>query len=372
MFGTHFKRQVEKLLEPAGICINGPNAWDIRVHDNRLFQRMLAHGNLGFGEAYMDGWWDCDAIDELFFRILRNRINKKIPTFGLLAGSLAGRIFNFQIPSRAFTIGERHYNTGNDLFTAMLDPGMNYSCAYWENCNNIEQAQQNKLRLIFDKLMLQPGMNVLDIGCGWGGAAMYAAKHYGAKVTGITVSSKQADFAREFCNDLPVSIKLCDYRDLNAKYDRVYSIGMFEHVGYKNYRRYFKVVERCLSPDGLCLLHTIGGNEPATSTDPWISKYIFPNSMIPSASQITAAYERTFALEDWHVFAHDYYLTLKSWHENVQKNRNMLANNYSERFFRMWEYYLLSCAGAFRARKLQVWQILLSPKGVTGMFRVPR
>lgn len=372
MFGTHFKRQVEKLLEPAGICINGPNAWDIRVHDNRLFQRMLAHGNLGFGEAYMDGWWDCGAIDELFFRILHNRINKKIPTFGLLAGSLAGRIFNFQIPSRAFTIGERHYNTGNDLFTAMLDPGMNYSCAYWENCNNIEQAQQNKLRLIFDKLMLQPGMNVLDIGCGWGGAAMYAAKHYGAKVTGITVSSKQADFAREFCNDLPVSIKLCDYRDLNAKYDRVYSIGMFEHVGYKNYRRYFKVVERCLSPDGLCLLHTIGGNEPATSTDPWISKYIFPNSMIPSASQITAAYERTFVLEDWHVFAHDYYLTLKSWHENVQKNRNMLANNYSERFFRMWEYYLLSCAGAFRARKLQVWQILLSPKGVTGMFRVPR
>ncbi len=372
MFDTHFKRQVEKLLEPAGISINGTNAWDIRVHDNRLFQRMLAHGNLGFGEAYMDGWWDCDAIDELFFRILHNRINKKIATFGLLASSIAGRIFNFQIPSRAFTVGERHYNTGNDLFTAMLDPGMNYSCAYWENCNNLEEAQQNKLRLIFDKLRLEPGMHVLDIGCGWGGAAIYAVKHYGVKVTGITVSSKQAKLAQVFCRDLPVSIKLCDYRDLNDKYDRVYSIGMFEHVGHKNYRRYFKVIDRCLSPKGLCLLHTIGGNEAATCTDPWISKYIFPNSMIPSASQITSTYEGIFVLEDWHVFAYDYYLTLKSWHKNVQRSLDRLSSNYSKRFFRMWEYYLLSCAGAFRARKLQIWQLLLSPQGVTGKFRVPR
>ena len=372
MFGRYFKQKLEKLLEPAGICINGTNAWDIRVHDNRLFQRMLAQGNLGFGEAYMDGWWDCDAIDELFFRILHNRINKKIATFGLFTSSLAGYIFNLQIPSRAFTVGERHYNTGNDLFTAMLDPGMNYSCAYWENCNNLEEAQQNKLRLIFDKLMLEPGMHVLDIGCGWGGAAIYAVKHYGVKVTGITVSSKQAKLAQMFCRDLPVSIKLCDYRDLNDKYDRVYSIGMFEHVGYKNYRHYFKVIDQCLSTEGLCLLHTIGGNESSTSTDPWISKYIFPNSMIPSASQITSAYEGVFVLEDWHVFAYDYYLTLKSWHENVQKNIERLTSNYSKRFFRMWEYYLLSCAGAFRARKLQIWQILLSPQGVTGRFRVPR
>lgn len=372
MFDTHFKRQVEHLLEPAGISINGKNAWDIKVHNNRLFQRMLVHGNLGFGEAYMDGWWDCDALDELFFRILHNRINKKINTFGLFAASLAGHIFNFQIPSRAFTVGERHYNTGNDLFTIMLDPGMNYSCAYWKSGGDLEQAQQNKLRLVFDKLMLAPGMKVLDIGCGWGGAAMYAAEHYGVTVTGITVSSKQAEYARKVCSGLPVSIKLCDYRDLNEKYDRIYSIGMFEHVGHKNYRNYFEVINRCLSSDGLCLLHTIGGNQPSTCTDPWISRYIFPNSMIPSASQIASAYEEIFVLEDWHVFAHDYYLTLKSWHENVQRNLENLKTSYSERFFRMWEYYLLSCAGAFRARKLQIWQILFSPKGITGLYRTPR
>ncbi|UZJ40274.1 cyclopropane fatty acyl phospholipid synthase [Prosthecochloris sp. SCSIO W1101] len=372
MFDTQFKRQVENLLEPAGISINGTNAWDIRVHDSRLFQRILAHGNLGFGEAYMDAWWDCDAIDELFFRILHNRINKKIATFGIFASSLAGRIFNLQIPSRAFTVGERHYNTGNDLFSLMLDTGMNYSCAYWENCNNLEQAQQKKLQLIFDKLKLKPGMKVLDIGCGWGGAALYAAKHYGVNVTGITVSNKQAQFAQQFCNDPSVSIKLCDYRSLNDKYDRIYSIGMFEHVGHKNYRHYFEVIDQCLAKDGLCLIHTIGGNEPSTSTDPWISKYIFPNSMIPAASQITDAYEGIFVLEDWHVFAHDYYLTLKSWHQNVQKNLEKLNQQYSERFFRMWKYYLLSCAGAFRARKLQIWQILLSPQGIKGLYRVPR
>ncbi len=372
MFDKYLKKQVEKLLEPAGILINGPNPWDIRVHDNRLFQRLLANGNLGFGEAYMDGWWDCDAIDELFSRILSNRINEKVVTFRLIAGSLIGHLFNLQIPSRAFTVGERHYNTGNDLFTTMLDPGMNYSCAYWENCGTLDEAQQSKLQLVFGKLMLQPDMKVLDIGCGWGGAAKYAAEHYNTEVIGITVSNKQADFARKLCGNLPVSIKHCDYRELGETYDRIYSIGMFEHVGHKNYRHYFKVIKRCLSSEGLFLLHTIGGNESSTSTDPWISKYIFPNSMIPSASQITAAYEGLLVLEDWHVFAHDYYLTLKSWHENVQKNRDRLADRYTNRFFRMWEYYLLSCAGAFHARRLQVWQILLSPKGVTDTFRVPR
>ncbi len=372
MFDTHCKRQIEKLLEPAGISVNGSNAWDIRVHDNRLFRRMLAYGNLGFGEAYMDGWWDCDAIDELFFRILHNRVNQKINTFGRLTRSIAGHIFNLQIPSRAFTVGERHYDTGNDFFAIMLDPGMHYSCAYWNNCSNLEEAQENKLRLIFDKLMMQPGMNVLDIGCGWGGAARYAAKHYDVNVTGITVSGKQADFARAFCSDQPVSIKLCDYRQIQEKYDRIYSIGMFEHVGYKNYRRYFEVIDRCLSAEGLCLLHTIGGNEPSTCTDPWISKYIFPNSMIPSASQITKAYEGKFVLEDWHVFAYDYYLTLKTWHENILQNRHRLSVSYSDRFFRMWKYYLLSCAGAFRARLLQIWQILLSPNGIKGRYRIPR
>ncbi len=372
MFDSPFKRQVEKLLQEADIIINGPNSWDIHVHDKRLYRRIIAQGNLGFGEAYMDGWWDCAEIDELFFRILRHRVNKKLTPFARFIRSLAGHLFNFQIPSRAFTVGERHYNTGNDLFSAMLDPAMIYSCAYWNQNDTLEQAQQHKLQLIFDKLGLKAGMKILDIGCGWGGAACFAAERYGVEVTGITVSSKQAELARERCHGLPVTFKLCDYRDIEGLYDVIYSIGMFEHVGHKNYRRYFDVIDRCLAPDGLCLVHTIGSNEFSTCTDPWISKYIFPNSMIPSASQITKAYEGLFVLEDWHVFAYDYFLTLKAWHQNVKNHRNSLSAEYSDRFFRMWDFYLLSCAGAFRARLLQVWQILLSPKGVTGVFRAPR
>ncbi len=372
MFDQYCKSQVESLLDSAGIRINGPNPWDIRVHDNSLYPYIVVNGNLGFGETYMDGGWDCDALDELFYRILRNRINSKVGVLNQVAHNLIGHIRNFQNPSRSFIVGEKHYNTGNDLFAAMLDPGMNYSCGYWENCANLEDAQNRKLRLIFEKLTLQPGMKVLDIGCGWGGAARYAAENYDVKVTGITISQNQADYAKKFCANLPVSIQLCDYRTLKGTYDRIYSIGMFEHVGHKNYSHFFDVVKRCIATDGRCLLHTIGGNEPSTCTDAWISKYIFPNSMIPSASQITTAYEGKFVLEDWHVFAYDYYLTLKSWYQNVQNNRESLEAEYCERFFRMWEYYLLSCAGAFRARQLQIWQLLLSPKGITGRFRVPR
>ncbi|NEX14731.1 MAG: cyclopropane-fatty-acyl-phospholipid synthase [Prosthecochloris sp.] len=372
MFDQYCKYQVEKLFDSAGIRVNGSNPWDITVHDHSLYPCIVVNGNLGFGETYMDGCWDCDALDELFYRILRNRISRKVGVLNHLAHALIGHIRNFQNPSRSFIVGEKHYNTGNDLFAAMLDSGMNYSCGYWENCDNLEEAQNRKLRLVFEKLTLQPGMKVLDIGCGWGGAARYAAENYGVEVTGVTISQKQADYAKKYCESLPVSIQLCDYRKLQGTYDRIYSIGMFEHVGYKNYRHFFDVIDRCISTDGRCLLHTIGGNEPSTCTDPWISRYIFPNSMIPSASQITSAYEGKLVLEDWHVFAYDYYLTLKSWHQNVLNNRKNLEADYCERFFRMWEYYLLSCAGAFRARHLQIWQLLLTPKGITGRYRVPR
>ncbi len=372
MFDNYFRRQAESLLQSAGIEVDGRNAWDISVHDDRLFQRMLSKGNLGFGEAYMDGWWDCDALDQLFFRILRSGANERLLTLGMIAARLSGSLFNLQNPSRAFTVGERHYDTGNDLFEAMLDPGMNYSCAYWEECDTLHKAQEHKLLLVFEKLMLKPGMSVLDIGCGWGGAARFAAERYGVEVTGITVSREQSKHARSLCRGLPVTIELMDYRDLGRKYDRIYSIGMFEHVGYKNYRRYFRKARQSLVPDGLFLLHTIGGNRSSSSTDPWISRYVFPNSMIPSASQIAAAHEDLLVLEDWHVFSDDYYLTLKAWHENLLKKRKTLEGNYSDRFFRMWEYYLLSCAGAFRARHLHLWQLLFSLGGLTGRFRVPR
>ncbi|MEE9905721.1 MAG: cyclopropane fatty acyl phospholipid synthase [Chlorobium sp.] len=367
-----YRKRLETIFNAAGIAIDGAEEHDIRIHNHKVFRKAITQGNLGLGESYMKGWWECDALDQLFYRLLRSRADEKVKPIERIAGKMTGRMFNLQTTSRAFIIGEKHYNTGNDLFRAMLDNRMVYSCGYWDGARNLDEAQERKLRLVFDKLMLEPGMHLLDIGCGWGGAARFAAEHYGVKVTAITVSSEQAAEAKQKCENLPVTIALSDYRNVEGSFDRIYSIGMFEHVGYKNYRNYFETVKRCLKPGGLSLLHTIGGNEPCVSVDPWICRYIFPNSMIPSASQITRNAEGLFMLEDWHVFAFDYYLTLKAWHENFESRWEVLKRHYPETFRRMWNYYLLSCAGAFKARFLQLWQILFSAEGLGGTYRAPR
>ena len=367
-----FKRKLVRLLENAGITIGGPNPWDICVHDKRFYKRVLMEAHLGTGESYMDGWWECDALDEFFYRVLRKGLDRHVSALPRTIGSLAGRITNLQSPRRTFTVGETHYNIGNDLYRAMLDKRMIYSCGYWHNAESLDEAQERKLRLVFDKLMLKPGMHLLDIGCGWGGAAKFAAEEYGVAVTGITISSEQEKFARQYCAGLPVEIRLMDYRDIEGRYDRIYSIGMFEHVGHKNYRHYFQTVRKALAPDGLFLLHTIGSNLSGTNTDQWTSRYIFPNSMLPSANHIAKESERLLVLEDWHSFGHDYSLTLKAWNDNIEARRPSLSNAYSDRFFRMWRYYLLSAAGSFRARHVQLWQILFSAAGIEGIFRVPR
>lgn len=372
MFGDFFRKQLERIFEPADILIGGSRPWDIRVYNPIVYRRTITEANMGLGETYMAGYWDCDALDEFFFRLLVSKANEKVCSASMLIGRYAGAFFNFQHPSRAFTVGEKHYNTGNDMFEAMLDRRMIYSCGYWKDAANLDEAQEAKLHLVFRKLMLRPGMHILDIGCGWGGAAKFAAEHYGVSVTGSTVSSEQAELAREHCNGFPVTIELMDYRNQKGEFDRIYSIGMFEHVGYKNYHTYFETVRRCLKQGGLTLLHTIGGNLPCTSVDPWISRYIFPNSMIPCASQITRAYENLFTLEDWHVFSWDYALTLKAWNDNFERNWPSLRSRYSEEFRRMWRYYLLSCSGAFRARFIHLWQVLLSRNGLMEKTNIPR
>jgi len=253
----------------------------------------------------------------------------------------------------------------------MLDKGMNYSCGYWQKAKTLDDAQEAKLDLICRKVNLSPGMAVLDIGCGWGGFARYAAENYQANVTGITVSSKQVKWARDYCHDLPVTILLQDYRDQKGTFDRIISIGMFEHVGVKNYRKYMKVVHRCLKSDGLFLLHTIGGNRSVGTCDPWLTKYIFPNAMLPSARQITSAAEGLFVLEDWHSFGPHYDTTLMAWHDNFTWGWEQLSPGYDERFYRMWTYYILCCAGSFRARDNQLWQIVFSKKGVPDGYQRP-
>ncbi|HGM6746369.1 TPA: cyclopropane fatty acyl phospholipid synthase [Serratia marcescens] len=366
-------RIVEEMLAEAGVAINGPRAWDIRVHNPALFKRILQEGSLGFGESYMDGWWECERLDMLFTRILQAGVDERLPkSLSDIARIAYARLFNRQSRKRAWQVGKEHYDIGNDLFRAMLDPYMQYSCGYWKEAQTLEQAQQAKLRMICEKLQLKPGMTLLDIGCGWGGLAQFAAQNYGVSVHGVTISAEQQKLAQERCAGLDVDILLQDYRDLDRQFDRIVSVGMFEHVGPKNYETYFSVAARNLKPDGLFLLHTIGSNQTDLNVDAWIDKYIFPNGCLPSVRHIAEASEGRFVMEDWHNFGADYDRTLMAWLENFKRAWPDLMGGYSERFERMFTYYLNACAGAFRSRNIQLWQVLFSPAGVEGGVRVYR
>lgn len=367
-----YREYLQHLATGADVAFDGVRPWDMMVHDDRLWRRIVSEGSLGAGEAYMDGWWDCRSLDEFFARILRAGIDREVISINNLRLVLSARLQNLQTPQRAASVAHRHYDLSTDLYRAMLDKRMIYSCGYWTSASNLDEAQEAKLSLVCRKLGLEPGMRLLDIGCGWGGAARYAAENFGVEVTGITVSQEQHRIAEETCRGLPVNIQVADYRTLNGQFDRIMSIGMFEHVGYKNYRTYFRKALDLLTPDGLFLLHTIGSNRSRSITDPWIEKYIFPNSMLPSAVQITRALEGSFVIEDWHGFGVDYDRTLMSWHQNLERNWSSLDANFDKRFRRMWTYYLLCSAGAFRARSNQLWQLLLSPNGVPGGWKTVR
>lgn len=370
---TPWYRIANEMLSLAGIEINGSRPGDIQVKNPDFFKRVLREGSLGLGESYMDGWWECERLDIFFQRVVSAGLEKKLPHH--LKDTLriaAARFTNLQSKKRAWIVGKEHYDLGNDLFTLMLDPYMQYSCAYWKEATTLEEAQEAKLRMICEKLQLQPGMKLLDIGCGWGGLSAFAAQNYGVSVVGVTISAEQQKLAQERCAGLDVEIQLKDYRDLHQQFDRIASVGMFEHVGPKNYRTYFKVVERNLKPDGLFLLHTIGSNRTGMHVEPWINKYIFPNGCLPSVTQIAKASEGRFVMEDWHNIGADYDRTLMVWYARFRQAWPQLAQRYSERFERMFSYYLNACAGAFRARDIQLWQVVFSPKGIEGGIRVTR
>lgn len=358
------KKKIQNLLDLADIKINGDRDSDIQVHDDRLYRRVLLGGSLALGESYMDGWWDAKALDKFFYKVLDAKLNKKISSLPALPGLLKSKALNLQNKVRARIVGEQHYDVGNNLFKEMLDKRMVYSCGYWKDAQNLDDAQEAKMELICQKIKIEEGMTVLDIGCGWGSFAKYAAEKYQARVVGITISKEQVKLAEKLCKNLPVEIRLQDYRDVKEKFDRVVSVGMFEHVGKKNYRKYMQVVYDRLKDGGLFLLHTIGGNKSVTAIDPWLNKYIFPNAMLPSVKQIGKAAENLFVLEDWHSFGSDYDRTAMAWHENFINKWGKIKENYDDRFYRMWTYYLLRCAGVFRSRKYQLWQIVYSKDGV--------
>ena len=363
-------RFLQSILDPADVRLNGDRPWDLTVHDGRFYGRVVRDGSLGLGESYMDGWWDCDALEEFFFRVLRARVHTRVrPGFSAFTALAAAHLTNRQRRSRAFEIGERHYDLGNDLFELMLDSRMIYSCGYWERANTLDEAQEAKLDLICRKLRLRPGMRLLDIGCGWGGLIRYAAEQFGTECVGITVSREQLEHARASMKGLPVEVRLQDYRELQEPFDAIVSVGMFEHVGNRNYRTFMEVAQRCLPPEGVLLLHTIGSNKSRSATDPWIDRYIFPGGVIPSVRQIAEAAEGLLVVEDWHSFGPHYHRTLVAWHENFVSRWPEIADRYGERFYRMWRYYLQSTAGGFRARHNQLWQIILSKHGVMGGYR---
>jgi len=363
------KEIASSLLESAGITINGKNDYDIQVHNESLYSRVLRQGALGLGESYMDGWWDCKKLDQFFYKILSSNLDEEIRSDWKILLKLAPNIIlNVGRKSKAFNVGQKHYDIGNDLYRAMLDKRMTYTCGYWKNAKTLDEAQEAKLDLVCKKIGLGEGQKVLDIGSGWGSFMGYAAEKHGVKAIGVTVSKEQKKLADELYYNLPVKTLLRDYRDINEKYDHIVSLGMFEHVGYKNYRTFMKTVHNALSDDGLFLLQTIGGNNSSVTTDPWIGKYIFPNSMVPSIKQIGKSIEGLFVMEDWHNFSTYYDQTLMAWYKNFEDSWDQLKENYDERFHRMWRYYLLLCAGSFRARKLQLWQIVLSKNGTKGGY----
>jgi cyclopropane-fatty-acyl-phospholipid synthase len=358
------------LAEKAGIIINGPNPWDPQVRNPRAFRRTILHGTLGLGEAYMDGDWYAKDLEGFFVLALSEGLDDAFSDMSTLWFKLISRITNRQRRGREEEVAT-HYNAGNDLFEGMLDRTMTYTCAYYSSPNkpnSLYAAQIDKLELICTKLGLKGGERILDIGCGWGGFARYAAERHGARVVGITIADKQLEYAREHNQCEGVEFRKQDYRDVREEFDHVVSVEMIEAVGPKNLRTYFEVVKRCLKPRGLFLLQAIVGDRSSMHTDPWLDKYIFPNGVLPSRAQIDAAVEGLLVEEDAHNFGADYALTLRAWHKNLTEAWPKLSRKYGDRFYRMMEYYLLSCAAGFTIRRHQDVQFVYSNGGVLGGY----
>jgi cyclopropane-fatty-acyl-phospholipid synthase len=362
-YGSAAAGKVTELLAFAGISVNGSEPWDIQVHDERFFDRALGEGSIGVGESYMDGWWDVQALDEFFTRFRRADLASYVHDLKTALLVLKTRVLNLQTMQRAKQVAQAHYDLGNELYQAMLDRRMQYTCAYWKDAATLDQAQENKLHLICRKLQLAPGMTLLELGGGFGGLAHFAAKEYGCHVVSYNISREQVAFGRELCKGLPVRFEQKDYREAAmeaSQFDRVASIGLCEHIGYKNYRQFMQLAHGRLKGQGLFLLHTIGSNESYSYTDPWIHKYIFPNGLIPSMVQLATAWEGVWVAEDLHNFGPDYDRTVTAWWENFDRAWPELRLTYGDRFYRMWKYYLMASAGSFRSRRLQLWQIVLS------------
>jgi cyclopropane-fatty-acyl-phospholipid synthase len=366
--GRRCRSSVETLFARADVHIDGQRPWDIRVHRDRFFGRVLTQTDLGFGESYMDGDWSCDQLDELAARLFGAGLHHRwrwVDRFD----ALIARLFSRQTRARVRRHVVPHYDLGNDLFEAMLDTRhMAYTCGYWRGgAETLEDAQEAKLELICRKLRLQPGMRILDIGCGWGGLAAFAASRYAVSVTGVTLSPQQARLGAERTRGLNVDIRVQDYRDVGGQFDRVVSVGCLEHVGHRNHRQFFEVVRARLGDGGHALVHSIGVSRTQYRGGRFLDTYLFPVVNLPSMAQIGRAIDGLFIVDDIHNFGTDYDRTLIAWHERFHRAWPHLDARYGQllrgRFRRMFEFYLLMTAGFFRSRQAQVWQTVLTPEG---------
>jgi cyclopropane-fatty-acyl-phospholipid synthase len=357
---------VRELFELAGITIDGSQPGDIRVHDPRFYGRVIRDASVGFGEAYMEEWWETDALDVTIDKIMRANLKQKITgSWRMRALTAKAVLLNLQAKTRSGASVEAHYDIGNDLYTRMLDERMVYTCGYWKNAKTLTEAQEAKLDLVCRKAGLEPGMRVLDLGCGWGGLASWAAEKYGCTVLGVTLSKDQVSLGNQLWKHLPVELRLCDYRDVEGTFDRVLSVGMMEHVGPKNHRDMMLTIDRCLAPDGVAVVHTIANNRSLRHGTPFIEKYIFPNAVAPSLAQIGRAIEGTFVLEDLHNIGPDYDPTLMAWWDNFDRTYSEISGRYDRKFYLMWKFYLLAAAGASRSRDGQLFQFVLTKTGRT-------
>ena len=367
------KKTITNLFSQAGITLDGSNPWDIQLNSDRFYTSTL-RGSLGFGESYVQGDWDVDALDALFRRIIRMNISDSpLVIFNRLLLDIKSRLTNLQTRIGSLAIAETHYDLDHRLYQLFLGPRNQYTCCFFNKAQNLEEAEVEKLEMVCNKLDLREDDKVLDIGCGWGGFAKYAAETRGCQVTGVSISKEQVTFARRYTEGLPVEIINCDYRDLPGRFDaghfdKAVIIGMIEHVGYKNYRKLVNIVHRAIKDDGMFLLHTIGNNQRTTVVDPWIEKYIFRNSMAPAMSQLANAFEGLFVVQDWENYGHYYVPTLAAWRRRFEANWPQIAaieteRRFDEKFRRMFNYYFLSCKAGFETENINLWHIVMTKEG---------
>jgi cyclopropane-fatty-acyl-phospholipid synthase len=369
MSDTREQTVLVEILAAAGLTVNGGQDYDPQIHHKDTSKRILARGSLGAGESYMDGWWDCKELDEFYNRLLRAQLDVNFKTAAMAVNIMRAKLVNLQNKERSKKVALQHYDLGNHLYEKMLDKRMQYTCAYWKHASNLDEAQERKLEMICKKIQLKSTDQVLELGCGFGGFAKYAAENYGCHVSAYNISQKQVAWGREQCKGLPVEFHLEDYRDALGQYDKVVAIGLFEHIGHKNYRKFYEMVHKRLKDDGLALIHTIARSKSMLTADAWLNKYIFPGSLIPGPAQMAEGFDELLTMEDWHNFGPDYDRTLMAWWENFDSKWDSIkSDKYDERFYRMWKYYLLMCAGSFRSRKNQLWQIVFSKNGVRGGY----